>query len=144
LRLTLILILTNSPLFICLITILQCLIIAAVTWYFRSDVWLIILLLLIYFGGVIVLLIYICTLAQRDKFILHPYKVYIYLPATIIIDSNLPRWASDSLANPETNIVNIFHSGYSFIVGVLILYLLIGLVVVVKITKFYKGALRQI
>jgi hypothetical protein len=142
--LTVALFVNSSPLLFCIITILQCGLISWLLWFSSVDVWIILLLLIIYFGGVIVLLIYICVLAQSDSLILKINKVWVVIPVAALVDCSLPRYLSDSLARPTTRAVFLFRDSNWVVVCVLIVYLLVRLLVVVKITKFYRGALRRV
>jgi len=140
----LIMISAPTPVSICLITIIQSLVVGCLTWTFMKDTWCILMFLIIYFGGVIVLFIYVCSLSQNTTLQLNSKIIIMIFPLVVVVDWSLLRWRSDSSEITQTEIIRIINNEFNAVAIMLILYLLYGLISVVKVSKFYYGALRQI
>ena len=99
------------------------------------------ILFLIFLGGVLVLLIYISCLAQNETTTLRLPLSFIAwaLPIGILI----PACHNQTASLNWIRVTKLFGWEFSVLILGLILYLLLGLVAVVKLTKYYFGALRR-
>lgn len=150
--------LINHPLAIGLILLIQTLTISLFTGIFRSSYWFSYILFLVFMGGILVLFIYVTSLASneifsisRKGFIIATIVLSISLSSAIIIDSFTFNILHESLNfnnNRETcvriNLIKLYTYPSSLLTLVLVVYLLLTLIVVVKITNVQEGPLRQI
>ena len=108
------------------------------------DPWVAIIFCIVFFGGLLILFIYISSLAQNEKIQLKNWKLRLTIPFIIILELLFPQWETASVNSSVSKAVYLFVENNYLITIVLMLYLLVALVAVVKITFFYKGALREI
>lgn len=128
---------------------------ATVTCFFISSLtrsWFSYILFLIYIGAVLVLFIYISTLASNEKFkfswitfilwifILPPLSGLLFLTLPLQLEHLTPPPSNSSL---ETHISQVYDIPLPSVTSFIILYLLLTLLVVVKITSLNKGPLRK-
>lgn len=105
------------------------------------DLWCVLIFLLIFFGGVIVLFVYVRSVAQNDTF-------SIGLSRAWLVPSLVALWviSSPSLAPLKLTSASVgreLFASTSFFWGLsAISYLLIVLVIAVKLTQSFYGALR--
>jgi hypothetical protein len=66
------------------------------------------------------------------------------VPFIAMVELFLPSWETSSTNLSVSKAVYLFVENNYLITIILMLYLLVALVAVVKITFFYKGALREI
>jgi NADH-ubiquinone oxidoreductase chain 6 len=110
-------------------------------WCLSMDRWYTLILFLIFLGGVLVLLIYISCLAQNETTTL---RIPLSLVAwTLPIGMLIPSCYNQSASLNWIRATKLFGWELSILILGLILYLLLGLVAVVKLTKYYFGALRR-
>jgi len=116
---------------------------------FYTTRWFSFILFLIFLGGVIVLFIYIASLASNEKFIAE-YKNWIALfIATslfivLFVFTQNNQTTTSHFYHESEGLINIYIKSTSAITRITILYLLLILVVVVKITSKFEGPLRNI
>nr|AND96510.1 NADH deshydrogenase subunit 6 [Milichus apicalis] len=121
--------------------------------YLKFDYWYSYILFLIMIGGMLVLFIYMTTVASNEKFspsikllIMSSMIILIFMFLLIIMDpffymmnSNFNEYENEFI---NLSLNKYFNFPNSIIMYTLILYLLITLFVIVKITSFKKGSLR--
>jgi hypothetical protein len=119
-----------------------------ISTYYRfigsSDPWVAIIFCIVFFGGLLILFIYISRLAQNEKIQLKNWKLILLAPIILSVELFLPSWETSSISLGVRKAVYLFTESNYLVTIVLMLYLLVALVAVVKITFFYKGALREI
>nr|YP_010145954.1 NADH dehydrogenase subunit 6 [Gryllus lineaticeps]QQO79793.1 NADH dehydrogenase subunit 6 [Gryllus lineaticeps] len=153
-------IMMNHPLAITLLIIIQTLMICIMTGSISYSFWFSYILFLIFLGGMLVLFIYITSLASNEMFQL-PMKTMItnfMISTTIILITinmynhmmSFHLYKNDSFMNKiinitmENNNLNQLYNYPNFILTIItITYLLITLIIIVKITSFQEGPLRQ-
>lgn len=143
--------------------LIQTVLICLRTGLITKTFWFSYILFLIFLGGILVLFIYVTSLASNEifnlsiKLALFSFIIFIILSIiSLIIDKN--TFISFLLNNEIKSISNLYtyfsenslslNKLYNFptnlITILLINYLLITLIVIVKITKLFKGPLRII
>nr|YP_010946918.1 NADH dehydrogenase subunit 6 [Salganea raggei]WGO57675.1 NADH dehydrogenase subunit 6 [Salganea raggei] len=143
----------NHPLAMGLILLIQTTLISIITGLFMQSFWFSYILFLIFLGGMLVLFIYVTSLASNEMFILSTKLMLLLLmlmpPMIIYLESKF------NLNNQETFMFIIINNIttlpllklYNYPTGIMtimmVLYLLITLLVVIKITNIFKGPLRQ-
>jgi hypothetical protein len=109
-----------------------------------SDPWVPIIFCIVFFGGLLILFVYISRLAGNDKTYTQGWKLTLGLPIVFIVSlvssSDVSLWGRE-----EINVAGLLFLGSNLpLVVFSMCYLLVALVVAVKTTYFYKGALREI
>lgn len=124
--------------------------------YFNYNFWYSYLLFIIIIGGILVLFAYITRVASNEKFSISIKIIIIIRPIIpltfiiIILDSyfrnlNNLNWESlEQLISFKLSLNKFINYPFNIIIFFLIIYLLITLIAVVKITNINKGPLRQI
>nr|ASL24559.1 NADH dehydrogenase subunit 6 [Pachyta bicuneata] len=147
----------NHPLSFGLILLMQTIMITLITGMMNFNYWFSYILFLIMIGGMLILFIYMTSIASNEK-VKFSYKIFfmmmsiMFLMLTMIfidfffLSTNLN---SHDLMNQNFN----YNNNYSFekfmnhpsnlIIYLMIIYLLMTLIAVVKITKIKSGPLRQ-
>jgi NADH-ubiquinone oxidoreductase chain 6 len=103
---------------------------------------------LIYLGGLIVLFIYISRLAYNEKFkILNNEVVSQLIIVTIIVTPTIFLFIENNLIKENKLEINdfvfkIYSASSTILTSLTIIYLIITLIVVVKITTQFYGPLR--
>nr|QXG19274.1 NADH dehydrogenase subunit 6 [Drosophila hydei] len=149
------------PLAMGLTLLIQTILICLITGMMTKTFWFSYILFLIFLGGMLVLFIYVTSLASNEMFnfsikltlicfILMFLSIFMFL----FIDKNYFNFFF--MNNEMQNISNIYsyfpentlslnklyNSPTNFVTILLMNYLLITLIVIVKITKMFKGPLR--
>nr|AND96046.1 NADH deshydrogenase subunit 6 [Onthophagus minutus] len=121
--------------------------------YLNLNYWYSYILFLIMIGGMLVLFIYMTSVASNEKFIpsiklfiFSLISFFIYLIMNFMTDS-FYFLMNSNFKEYENEFINLSLNKYFnfpnyFIMFLLIIYLLITLFVIVKITSFKKGSLR--
>nr|YP_009926444.1 NADH dehydrogenase subunit 6 [Lysmata amboinensis]QNH68787.1 NADH dehydrogenase subunit 6 [Lysmata amboinensis] len=149
----------SSPLAMGLVLLTQTILICLITGASSKSVWFSYILFLIFLGAMLVLFIYVASLASNEQFFFSP-KMTTSIPL-IILTSLLMALFLDPLPNPQPInieqsstlltetlnssflIVSMIYSSTSMNLTIfVVLYLLLTLIVVVKITGFFYGPLR--
>nr|ADW41348.1 NADH dehydrogenase subunit 6 [Drosophila robusta] len=150
------------PLAMGLVLLLQTILISLITGLMTKTFWFSYILFLIFLGGMLVLFIYVTSLASNEMFnlsikltLISLIMLTLLMMISFIIDKNS---SSFFLINNEmqsiSNLMSYFSENslslnklYNFptnLVTILLMnYLLITLIVIVKITKMFKGPLRS-
>nr|YP_010238869.1 NADH dehydrogenase subunit 6 [Anoplophora horsfieldi]QTE20918.1 NADH dehydrogenase subunit 6 [Anoplophora horsfieldi]QTV20884.1 NADH dehydrogenase subunit 6 [Anoplophora horsfieldi] len=146
----------NHPLSFGMIILIQTILIALMTGLMNYNFWFSYIIFLIMIGGMLILFIYMTSIASNEKF-KFSYKLFITISMMLIIlltlfilDSYLFNF---NLMNDLTNqnmIQNFKLSMNKFLMWpintiffLIIIYLLITLIMIVKITDIKSGPLRQ-
>nr|ADW41387.1 NADH dehydrogenase subunit 6 [Drosophila flavomontana] len=149
------------PLAMGLTLLIQTILISLITGLMTKTFWFSYILFLIFLGGMLVLFIYVTSLASNEMFNLSIKLTLIsitlflmFLILTLIVDKNS---TSFFLMNNEMEMISSSYSYFmenslalnklynfptNLITILLMNYLLITLIVIVKITKMFKGPLR--
>lgn len=138
LRATAISYMSSNPLVICLILIMLALIVGRISGIIYMK-WIIYAIILIFLGGIMVVFIYVTRLAGNEKFILKPTLLLVWTSVIFFIRSSFINLASQT--KKENFMSHLFITSSSFILWRLTIFLLITLIIVVKITENFKGAL---
>ena len=145
-----------NPLSIGLTLLIQTLIISIITGIISYSFWFSYILFLIFIGGILVLFIYVASLASNEYFklsfkqitllfILTIYISFITLlldPLIVSFKTLLPTSSVSEILSTPKIIRWIYRISLIWLTFFVIIYLLLTLVVVVKITKIFKGPLR--
>nr|AXS66118.1 NADH dehydrogenase subunit 6 [Curculionoidea sp. 28 KM-2017] len=137
--------------------LLQTTLLAMVTGFFYQNFWFSYILFLIMIGGMLVMFIYMTSIASNEKFqipkkksILAPVSSLSFLASLLLADlfygfmmppKTTGNWGSE--ASLGLSLSKFFSPPFSALTVGLMLYLLLTLVVVVKITNKPNGPLRQ-
>nr|ADO60598.1 NADH dehydrogenase subunit 6 [Boros schneideri] len=147
----------SHPLSMGLILLIQTLLISLITGNFNSNFWFSYILFLILIGGMLILFIYMTSVASNEKFNFN-MKIMIItmmtIPVILILPSIIKFYININMINNEILMFNnqnmIYLSTTKFInfpsnliLMFMIIYLFLTLIVVVKITNFNYGPLRQ-
>lgn len=115
---------------------------------------------LIFIGGILILFIYISSLSSNEKIsfsfgiFIKNFSLFCLIPVTLIFDNFfLPKTKNTDLSKlnefiilineNHINISKLYETPNNWITIILILYLLLTLIIVVKITNSFIGPLRQ-
>nr|UAM95666.1 NADH dehydrogenase subunit 6 [Coreamachilis coreanus] len=149
----------NHPVAMGAILMIQTMLIAILLGNTYMSFWFSYVLFLIFLGGLLVLFIYVASLASNEMFYINfnPKMLITIVLLTILLYSldfmmtPMKLYSSQSL--PSNNNLNnllmetlskFYSSTISFMTLSLILYLLLTLIAVVKITKMNLGPLRKL
>nr|AXS66366.1 NADH dehydrogenase subunit 6 [Elateroidea sp. 1 KM-2017] len=147
----------THPLSMGLTVLIQVILVAMLTGTMTNNFWFSYILFMVMVGGMLVLFIYMTSIASNEKFTL---SMNFYIMSSMIMTStlmsimmdNLTKWLSStnldmtSMTNHtqfEMTLSKYFNSSSSMIMIMLIIYLLITLIAVVKITNIKYGPLRK-
>nr|AQM39912.1 NADH dehydrogenase subunit 6 [Deflorita sp. ZJZ-2017] len=151
------------PLTMTLIMVLQTLLIALITSTMITSFWFAYILFLVFLGGMLVLFIYIASLASNEMFnpIMKPLLIIfssimlIIILNNLLLDSSLLYLIHNNSDMQNLNNYGTYSNESSYLVTKLyntptkiltlslVIYLLLTLIIVVKITDIFSGPLRQ-
>nr|ASM41845.1 NADH dehydrogenase subunit 6 [Chlorophorus simillimus] len=145
--------LLSHPLSFGLILLIQTLLVAMITGMLNNNFWFSYILFLIMVGGMLILFIYMTSVASNEKFnlsmnVIIILPIYSFLLTSTFMDKMLTSFfiKNNELANimsKELSMSKYLNFPNNFIMTSMIIYLLITLIMVVKITTLEKGPLRQ-
>nr|QVM79202.1 NADH dehydrogenase subunit 6 [Tsivoka simplicicollis] len=147
----------NHPLSFGLTLLIQTFIVSMITGLMNFNFWFSYILFLVMVGGMLILFIYMTSIASNEKF---KFSSMIFLMVLSLLSLTLMSFFLDSLLPSNlltsmdlTNQNILFTNQFSltkflnwpmnFLLATIIIYLLITLIMVVKITKIQYGPLRQ-
>nr|QWB85817.1 NADH dehydrogenase subunit 6 [Distenia gracilis] len=148
----------DHPLSFGLILILQTISIAIVTGTMNFDFWFSYIIFLVMIGGMLILFMYMTSVASNEKFKMSYFMtmfLFCLIPFTItatIIEkmTNLKFnikieeiVKSEYFSQSSNSLMKYFNLPHSTIYLMMIIYLLVALIMVVKITNIKYGPLRQ-
>nr|APX39600.1 NADH dehydrogenase subunit 6 [Hydrothassa glabra] len=155
--LSIILMFLNHPLSLGLILLLQTILISLLTGIMSLNFWFSYILFLIMIGGMLILFIYMTSIASNEKF-KFSYKLFMLIMLMMYIIIML-LFIDQFYFNFKMNIIDTINQNnnmdfklsinkymsypQNLIMFTIILYLLITLIMVVKITDLHYGPLRQ-
>nr|YP_010384329.1 NADH dehydrogenase subunit 6 [Mesacturoides brevisquamatus]UGW52210.1 NADH dehydrogenase subunit 6 [Mesacturoides brevisquamatus] len=159
--LSLIFINITHPLAMGMMLLLQTLAICAITALMNFHVWFSYILFLIFLGGMLVLFIYITSLASNEMFqfsfkmiTFFTFMISLGVLVTMFLDpllldfkmasSDMHKYMGTSYNSQAVLISNIYSTNTMNTTLFMILYLLLTLIVVVKITYTFLGPLRML
>nr|ARH55062.1 NADH dehydrogenase subunit 6 [Lopheros rubens] len=140
---------TKHPLSMGLILMLQTILISASTGLMTNKFWYSYILFMIMIGGMLVLFMYMTSIASNKKFkfswkMMMLSNIMMMISMMIMTTNDyLMNLSLNKEPNLELTISKYFNFPMSTITYLLIIYLLITLIAVVKITKTNFGPLRQ-
>nr|QIV24663.1 NADH dehydrogenase subunit 6 [Hermerius prionoides] len=157
LTLSMIFMFLNHPLSFGLILLLQSVSISIMTGMMNYNFWFSYILFLIMVGGMLILFIYMTSVASNEKFKFSP-KLSVF--TAIVMISTAPLLLTDSLLTNMTSfsyemieqstlyenklsLSKFMNMPMNFNLILIIMYLLITLIMVVKVTNIQHGPLRQ-
>nr|AFP16885.1 NADH dehydrogenase subunit 6 [Anaspis sp. BMNH 840206] len=147
-------ILLTHPLSMGLILLIQTLIISLITGNFSLNYWFSYILFLILVGSMLILFIYMTSIASNEKFnfkinnLMLLSLIFMFIMLLIpIISPDINNINSDQITLSKNTILSTSMIKYlnfpsNLILVFLIIYLLLTLIAVVKITDFKYGPLR--
>lgn len=135
--------------------ICQTLVVSLLLGTLRKSFWFIYLLILIFIGGILVLFIYVTSIFPNEKFINGNYGLLVWVTLTAvslityiilfnIIPNILELTNSISINRLLIPSIKIFSSKTRLILIFIVNYLFYCIIVVIKITNFFRGPLRKI
>nr|WHL46845.1 NADH dehydrogenase subunit 6 [Aphaenomurus interpositus] len=139
---------SSHPIMMMIIIIAQTLTLCLMLWMFISMSWFSYIMFLIFLGGIMVLFIYISSLASNEKFkmekkdIIKSMILMMFFIIFFIFSSNNQNTKINKIEFTET-IFKLFSNLIMNMTLFSMIYLLITLVAVVKVTAFMKGPLRS-
>nr|QNP10003.1 NADH dehydrogenase subunit 6 [Ochthebius lederi] len=143
----------THPLSMGLILMIQVILISLITGFLNFNFWYSYILFLIMIGGMLVLFIYMTSIASNEKFKMNLNLIYIiiifmfFMMMMMMTDkffNEIMLFNKFMLDNSKYFMLSKFYNTPSnMIMFLLIIYLLITLIAVVKITNFKMGPLRQ-
>nr|QIV24780.1 NADH dehydrogenase subunit 6 [Agrianome spinicollis] len=147
----------SHPLSLGLILLMQTLMISIITGMMNYNFWFSYILFLIMVGGMLILFIYMTSVASNEKFKLSPKIALMVLSMALIsapvmltdkVFTNMYNFMyelsnQNLLSENSLSLSKFMNMPTNFNLALIILYLLITLIMVVKITSIQHGPLRQ-
>nr|AXS64821.1 NADH dehydrogenase subunit 6 [Cerambycidae sp. 3 KM-2017] len=147
----------NHPLSFGFILLTQTIVVSLLTGFLHLNYWYSYILFLIMIGGMLVLFIYMTSVASNEKFKFSPFLVilissfFIITLLSFLIDGTLTNLFSSNYDlmnqnyhfNFKISMNKYLNWPMNYIFFMMIIYLLITLIMVVKITDIQYGPLRQ-
>lgn len=144
-------VLITHPIIIVFIIRRQALIVCLAITFSIPSAWFSFILFLVFMGGLIVLFIYISSLASNEKILLfliwNPKKlipIFIITFSIILIFINNQILSNPSYIHRNELVFKIYSPNIIFLTLIAIIYLLLTLIIIVKITTLKEGPLRHI
>nr|YP_009995269.1 NADH dehydrogenase subunit 6 [Ochthebius remotus]QNP09659.1 NADH dehydrogenase subunit 6 [Ochthebius remotus] len=143
----------SHPLSMGLMLLIQVILISLITGFLNFNFWFSYILFLVMIGGMLVLFIYMTSIASNEKFKINTNLIlfimlFMLLSIMLMLTDNflynLTSFNKYIMINSEYYTLSKFYNMPSnTIMFMLIIYLLITLIAIVKITNFKMGPLRQ-
>nr|ARH53932.1 NADH dehydrogenase subunit 6 [Lymexylon navale] len=138
----------NHPLSMGMTILIQTLLMSIMTGNWHFNFWYSYILFLIMIGGLLILFTYMTSVASNEKFkfnifFLTPFFSLILSPFFEFLFKNYDSLNFNSTNNFNLNLSKFLNIPMNMIIMFLIIYLLITLIAVVKITDFNQGPMRQ-
>nr|URX54029.1 NADH dehydrogenase subunit 6 [Neotermes cubanus] len=143
----------NHPLAMGLMLLMQTMMVCLISGLMHQSFWFQYILFMVFVGGMLVLFIYMASLASNEMFSLST-KMMMLLTTTMMASMFIKDWTTinmsemmDHITTLENEITTMTSKLYNQPNGILttmmVMYLLMTLIVVVKITDVSSGPLRQ-
>nr|YP_009995399.1 NADH dehydrogenase subunit 6 [Ochthebius himalayae]QNP09815.1 NADH dehydrogenase subunit 6 [Ochthebius himalayae] len=142
------------PLTMGMTLLMQTIMISLITGFMNYNYWFSYILFLIMIGGMLVLFIYMTSIASNEKFkfnnklatfllsmFIIMMMMYMYMDQYMMIMNNYNY--TINMNYPDLMLNKFYNKPSNLIMFMMIVYLLITLIAVVKITSFKLGPLRQ-
>nr|AFQ62344.1 NADH dehydrogenase subunit 6 [Teredus cylindricus] len=147
----------KHPLSLGMILLIQTIQVSLIIGLFNLNYWFSYILMLVMVGGMLILFIYMTSIASNEKFKFSlNLSIYLMLISILmlmiyfIIDNNIISYNfnynlmfNKENMNPNYSMSKFYNFPNNLIMYMIIIYLLITLIAIVKITKFSKKPLRQ-
>nr|ALO77371.1 NADH deshydrogenase subunit 6 [Bruchinae sp. GENSP01] len=147
----------NHPLSMGMILLLQTIVTALITGLMNYNFWFSYILFLIMIGGMLILFIYMTSIASNEKFKFSSKLLLLLLMSSffsmifMIMDQyfisinmlTMDFLKFDMFINTNLSLSKYFNYPNNLTIYLMIIYLLITLIMVVKITKINYGPMRQ-
>nr|QNV12056.1 NADH dehydrogenase subunit 6 [Lithobius forficatus] len=137
----------SHPITLIFSLIIYTLLIAMMTSSMYSMFWYGYILILVFLGGMLILFLYVASIAPNEMFPSIPVKMILmslimFIPLALYLNksSSLFIWDSSAMFN---SLIKLYNQNFMLMLFI-ILYLLITLLIVVKITNFFSGPLRSL
>nr|QNJ33290.1 NADH dehydrogenase subunit 6 [Hermerius intermedia] len=147
----------NHPLSFGMILLMQTTLIAMITGMMNYNFWFSYIMFLIMVGGMLILFIYMTSIASNEKF---KFSSKIFMFMLVMMTTLMPFLLMDELLTNmssyyyeltcqknfmmnEFSLSKFMNMPMNFNLILIIMYLLISLIMVVKLTNLKKGPLRQ-
>nr|QIV24819.1 NADH dehydrogenase subunit 6 [Teispes insularis] len=156
--LTILFMFLSHPLSFGMILLAQTVTIAVTTGMMNYNFWFSYILFLVMVGGMLILFIYMTSVASNEKFKLSPKMIILTLTMMIMsipimfmdqMFSNMSKFNNELINNQvyvynnDISLSKFMNMPLNFNLILIIVYLLITLIMVVKITEIRHGPLRQ-
>nr|AST10255.1 NADH dehydrogenase subunit 6 [Leucochrysa pretiosa] len=149
---------TKHPLSMGLNLLIQTILISLLCSYMTYSYWFSYILFLIMLGGMLVLFLYVTSLANNELFSFNLFNllsmmILIFISSILLFFNDKLIWFinnSDTvnfnfnLLENEINLIKLYNNPTMNMTMMMIIYLFLTLIIVVKITNFNKGPLRQL
>nr|YP_008080954.1 NADH dehydrogenase subunit 6 [Psococerastis albimaculata]AFY16894.1 NADH dehydrogenase subunit 6 [Psococerastis albimaculata] len=148
-----------TPLSLGLTLILQTLLLSLLLGTMTSSFWFLYLLVLIFIGGMLVLFIYVTSIFPNEKFSFTQNNIFILLISVSLLSTILYILNMNFIMTPNLNYlenilsmksntimistIKIFNTQANMILIFLVNYLFYCMMIVIKMTAFFKGPLRK-
>nr|NP_071848.1 NADH dehydrogenase subunit 6 [Lithobius forficatus]AAG39995.1 NADH dehydrogenase subunit 6 [Lithobius forficatus] len=137
----------SHPITLIFSLIIYTLLIAMMTSSMYSMFWYGYILILVFLGGMLILFLYVASIAPNEMFPSIPIKMIsmslaLIIPLTLYLNktSSLILWNTGEVFN---SLIKLYNQNCMLMLFI-VMYLLITLLIVVKITNFFKGPLRSL
>lgn len=131
-----------------IILIIQTLLFAILRGLLLSSYWYSYILILVFLGGLLILFVYVSSIASNEKLNFSTSSLTVaFLSFCFLgfsINSNILNIFKGSDSIIEKSYIWLFSQPSRILAAFLIIYLFIVLVAIVKITKWWGGALRPL
>nr|QWX90408.1 NADH deshydrogenase subunit 6 [Bradysia impatiens] len=152
----------KHPLAMGFILIIQTILISMITGLMINSFWFSYILFLVFLGGMLVLFIYVTSLASNEMFNFSTNMVFIYLsilmlnimimiltdPMNFLLSFNYEclnmKFYEILNENSSTMIFKLYNFPTNWLTCLMINYLFFTLIVVVKVTNFFYGPIRNL
>nr|UZN44936.1 NADH dehydrogenase subunit 6 [Timanthes sp. f ZQH-2022] len=157
--------LTKHPLSMTILILIQTLLLSLSMSLLTKTFWMSYILFLVFLGGMLVLFLYITSLASNELFSTHPPHLFLLLMGCMIFSFTIIFFQDQILSNFFINnsdthpvemnhlltmntphhllVIKLYNTPTSTLTMILVIYLLLTLIAVVKITNIFKGPLRM-
>nr|YP_010693541.1 NADH dehydrogenase subunit 6 [Chrysomela aeneicollis]WCB99510.1 NADH dehydrogenase subunit 6 [Chrysomela aeneicollis] len=147
----------SHPLSLGMMLLSQTILTSLITGMMNLNFWFSYILFLIMIGGMLILFIYMTSIASNEKFKLSHKLIFLMLLFTVIIlifmsmdyyyfnmkINTIDMLNQNNLDNFKLSMNKYMNYPHNLILFMMIMYLLITLIMVVKITNVHYGPLRQ-
>nr|AXH38213.1 NADH dehydrogenase subunit 6 [Pseudoniphargus sp. 1-Portugal] len=153
--LSLMFLLETTPLYLSLVIILQTIILAVILALFTMSSWFSFMLLMIYLSGMMIVFIYVSSMASNELFNptrnLMPFSLAAMLILLFLLFPFYYLKPSDSLSHLSLDLLqttvfktsSIYSKSLFIMTILLIIYLLLAMIMVVKVSSFSEGPMRS-